>query len=74
METIHLIGAEEVTRAASTMQSAAETFSRAASFIGDDMGQLIARIDECSQSVNRLVEVAESLLKKLEEKENGTGL
>ncbi|KKN10065.1 hypothetical protein LCGC14_1040290 [marine sediment metagenome] len=74
METIYLIGAEEVTRAASTMRQASETFGHSASHLGESMRQLVARIDECSQSVNRLVDVAESLLQKLEEKDDAASL
>lgn len=61
METIHLIGAEDVARAGSTIQSAAETMSRAAGTIDATMAttirtfeEFVSRVEVAAQSLDRL--------------------
>ena len=68
METIHLIGAEDVARAGSTIQSSAETMSRAAGTIDATMAttirtfeEFVSRIEVAAQSVERLADSVDDL-------------
>ena len=61
METIHLIGAEDVARAGSTIASAADRMSQAAASIDEtltrftrNMEEMISRAEAAAQSVDRL--------------------
>lgn len=57
-EYVHLVGTEEVQRAASRMQSAAETMASAASSIDHTMHQTLLRLEEL---IGRAEAVAKTL-------------
>jgi len=55
-EYMHLVGAEEVTRAASRMQSAADDMKKAASSIEESLRLFTQRMDELMYRAERLKE------------------
>ena len=56
METMHLIGSEQVERAAYAMRSAAEAMERAAGNMDGTAERLIRALDEAATRIERAVE------------------
>ncbi len=64
MDFIHLVGAEDVSRAGRNIQDAADTINRAANSINESAYLFSNKIDEFIQSINRL----EKLWKEMNQK------